>query len=229
MRTAVAVIVSGGVCLALVGCASEQPQCTGVMSDYSARKPHTAIPGALIYWNPAVDLRQYRAVLVAPVTVHFMNRNDHSRATPEDIAAFRRLVRDELTAAISKHMAIVTEPGPDVLCWRLRVNLRLTGSTDTPPPPWPSREYALGTADIDADAHDSISGELVAAYVSPRSSVESYTAFFLTSAPDPWEAARAVACTRIATIGALYSDRANHRSSVDAHQRSGQGSVNGGA
>lgn len=159
-------------------------------------------------------------MLIDPVEVRCINGNGDNRAAPEDIAAFRGFVNDEVTAAIGKHTAIVTEPGPHVLRCRLQVNLRLTGSVDTPPPPWPPREYALGTANIEADAHDPISGELVAAYVSPRDGVEWYTTFFLTSPPDPWEAARTVARNRIATIGDLYSDRAINRGSFDVANHS---------
>ncbi len=208
MKNIMAFIVSCGACLALVGCASEQPRCTGFLSDYSVLKPHPTIQGALVYWNPDIDLTEYKAVLIESVEVRCMNENGDNCATPEDVAAFRRFVNDELTAAIGKHKGIVTEPGPQVLCVRLQVNLRLTGPVDTPPPPWPQREYALATANIEAEAHNPISGELVAAYVSPRNGVEWYTTFFLTNPPDPWEAARAVARKRIATIGDLYGDRA---------------------
>jgi hypothetical protein len=215
MKNIMAFIASCGACLALVGCASEQPRFTGFLSDYSVLTPHPTIPGALVYRNPNIDPKEYEAVLIDPVEVRCMNGNGDNRAAPEDIAAFRRFVREELTAAIGKHTAIVTEPGPRVLRCRLQVTLRPTGSIDTPLRPWLPREYALGTANIEADAHDPISGELVAAYVSPRDGAEWYTTFFLTSSPDPWEAARAVARTRIATIGDLYSDRAIDRGSFD--------------
>ena len=199
-------LVSFGACFALFGCASEQRRFTGFLRDYSLLQPHPTIQGALVYRNPDIDPKEYKAVLVESVEVHFMDPIEENRAKREEVAAFRRFVNDEFTATIRRHAAIVTEPGPNVLRYRLQVsNLRLTQLISEPYPVWSTRDYALGTAYIETAAHDSVSGELVLAYVSPRGSVERVTTFMLTSAPDHWEAARTVVRNHIVTIGYLYS------------------------
>lgn len=200
MKHEIACTVVIGVCVALLGCAGEERRMTGFLSDYSILKPHPTVDGGLVYWNRVTDPEHLRAVLVEPVEVHFANRNDERRAKPEEVAAFRTFVRDELTAALGKHLAITTEPGPNVLCCRLQVaNLRLTRSIDQAQPPWSPREFALGTASIETDARDSISGEVVAAYVSPRGSAERVRTFFLASPPDRWEAAKTAVRSHIFT------------------------------
>jgi hypothetical protein len=129
-----------------------------------------------------------------------MYRSEESRAKPEDVAAFRRFVTDELTKAIGKHATIATEPGANVLRCRLQVaNLTFTRSTGAPPYPWLPPDLVLGSANIETDARDSISGELVVAYVSPRGSVEIYTPPLLAGPPDRWEAAKAGIRNRIVT------------------------------
>jgi hypothetical protein len=205
-------LLSFGACFALFGCASEQPRVTGFLSDYSILKPHPTIQGALVYRNPDIDFQEYTAILVEPVELHFMDQNEKNRAKPEELAAFRRFVHGELTAAISKHSAIVTEPGPNVLRYRLQVsNLRLTQLISDPYPVWSTRDYALGTAYIETAAHDSVSGELVLAYVSPRGSVERVTTFMLAKAPDHWEAAKIVVRNHIVTISYLDSPQVVER------------------
>jgi len=209
-------IVWCGACFALFGCASEQRRFAGFLRHYSILKPHPTIQGALVYWNPDIDPKKYNAVLVEPIEIHFMDRSEENRAKPEDVGAFRRFVNDELIAAISKHAAIVTQPGPNVLRYRLQVsNLQLTRLISEPYPVWSTRDYALGTANIETDAHDSVSGELVVAYVSPRGSVERFTTSMLTRAPDRWESAKTVVRNRIVTIGDLYSPRVVDRGVCD--------------
>lgn len=208
MKIRIAIIVSCGVCFALLGCAGEQRRFSGFLRDYSVLKPHPATPGALVYWNPNIDSTEYKAVLVEPVDIHFRNRYEQNRAKPEEVAAFRRFVNDELTAAISKHATIVAAPGPNVLRYRLQVsNLQLTRSLDEPHAPFSPQYFVLGTASIEADVRDSISGELVAAYVGPRGSAKQQSTFLLSNAPDRWEAAKTVVRNRVMTIGELYSHR----------------------
>lgn len=200
MNTRMAFIVSCFACFTLLGCAGEQRKFTGFLSDYSKLAPHPTIQGALVYWNPKIDPKKYKSVIVAPIDLHFRDRNEESRARPEDVAAFRRFVTDELTRAIGKHASIVTEPGANVLRLRLQVaNLQFTQSIDEPPHPWPPRDYALGTADIETAAHDSVSGDLIVAYVSPRCGVERSRIFFLTSPPGRWDAAKTALRARIVT------------------------------
>lgn len=181
-----------------LGCASQQRRFTGFLDDYSNLTPHPSIPNALVYWNPDIDRTQYEAVLVEPVEVDFLRRSEENGAKPEDVAAFRRFVTNELISAISKHAAIATEPGANVLRLRLQIaNLQLTRPTGPPRYPWLPSDYALGSASIETEARDSISGELVVGYVSPPGGVEIYTPFPLTSAPDSWEPAKAIIRHRI--------------------------------
>ena len=200
MKDMMVSIVSCVVCLALLGCASEQRRFTGFLRDYSILEPHPTMQGALVYWNRDIDPKKYTAVLVEPVEVHVMNRNEANRVKPEDVAAFCRFVTNELTIAISKHAAIATEPGPNVLRCRLQVaNLQFTRPVDEPLYPRLPPDYALGSANIETDARDSISDEPVVAYVSPPGSVEIYTPPLLAGPPDRWEPARIVIRHRIVT------------------------------
>lgn len=198
MKNAIPCTLAIAVCVALLGCAGEERRFTGFLGDYSILKPHPAVDGGLVYWNRVADPEHLRAVLVEPVEIQFADPSEEQRTKPEEVASFRTSVNDDLIAALSKHLVIATEPGPDVLRCRLQVaNLRLTRSLDEPPHPWPSRDYSLGTANIEADARDLMSGELATAFVGPRGSVQWRRIFFLESSPDRWEEAKTAVRSQI--------------------------------
>jgi len=215
MKNKIVCIVSCGVCFTLLGCASEQRRVTGFIGDYTVLKPHPSIQGALVYWNPGIDPKKYNAVMIEPVDVHFAKQTDKNSARPYDLARFRKYVTNELTAAISKHATIATEPGPNVLRCRLQVaNLRLTRQIGEPLYHWLPPDYALGSASIETEARDSMSGELVVAYVSPPGSVEIYTPRLLTSPPDLWESVSTAVRSHVVSIGDAYGRRVMNRSDV---------------
>ncbi len=200
MKSRLVCIGTCGACFALLGCASEQQRFTGFLDDYSILEPHPTIQDALVCWNPRIDPKQYKAVLVEPVEVQFMRQGEGSRAKPEDVVAFRKFVTDELTNAISKHAAIVTQPGPNVLRLRLQVaNLQFTRSIGKPCYPWSPPDHVLGSANIETEARDSISGELVVAFVGPRGKGIIFTPPVMAAPLDTWEAAKSDLRDRIAT------------------------------
>lgn len=200
MKKKMVYLATCGVGVILLGCASEQRRFTGFLRDYSVLKPHPTIQDALVYWNPDCDPRQYEAVLVEPVEIHFMRPSEESRAKAEDVTALREYVTEELTAAISNHAPIATEPGLNVLRCRLQVaNVQLTREAGDPQYPWLPPDYALASANIETEARDSISGELVVAYVGPRGGVEIRSSPLLAGPPDLWEPARAGIRHRIVT------------------------------
>lgn len=200
MNTRVAYIALCGVCFALLGCASEQRRFTGFLHDYSMLKPDPDLPWALVYWNPDIDPKQYKAVIIEPVEVHFKKRGDQERANPEDVAAFCNFVTAQWKTVIRKYAPVVTKPGKNVLRCRLQVaNLQFTRSVSKPQYGWLPQDYAVGSANIETEARDSISGELVVAYVGPQGSVEIYTPPLLAGPPGRWEPAKEVVRDRIGT------------------------------
>jgi hypothetical protein len=200
MKNGIVCTASLGVCFAMLGCAGESRRITGFLGDCSILKPHPSVDGGLVGWNRATDCEHLRPALVGPVEVHFLDYDETIRANPEEVAASHGIVVDELITAIGKHVAIATEPGPNVPRCRFQAaNLQLTRSTDAARPPWSPQDFALGTANTEADARDSISGELVAAYVSPQGRAERVRTFFLTSPPDRWEAAKTAVRSHVFT------------------------------
>ena len=203
-------IAVSGMSLALIGCASEQRRFTGFLSDYANLKPHATIQDALVYWNAEIDLSKYTAMLFDPVEIHFSRARDEGRAKPENLAVFRSFIAREMTKALSKHWAIATEPGPNVFRVRLQVaNVLLSRPISHQDDRLSLKhlEYVLGTANIESDAHDSMTEELIVAYVGPRITPERYTLPLLHPAPDRWEAAKAAIRARIG----VWVDQAAYR------------------
>lgn len=97
MKTKMACAVSCGVCLALLGCASEQRRSAASPRDHLVLRPHPTTEGGLVCWNRGIDPEHLRAALVEPVEVHFVDRHEQDGAEPSYVAAFRWFVNDELT------------------------------------------------------------------------------------------------------------------------------------
>lgn len=208
MKSRMICVLASGTCFAMLGCAGEPGRFTGLLRDYSILKPHPTIDERHGYWNRRVDPEHLTDVLVESVEVHFKDYSEESRTNPEEVTEFRDLVNEELTAAIGKHLAITTEPGPNVTRSRLQVaNLQRAQSKDETRPFWPPRDYVFGTADVVADAHDTLSSAFVMTYVSQKGGVERHVTSFLTRPPDCWEATK----TAIRSYLVVWTDDAFQR------------------
>lgn len=198
MRNSMIALLWWGVGFGVSRCVTEHQRFTGFLHDYSILKPHPSIPGGLVYWNPKIDPRRYKSVIVEPVDIDFKNRNGGSPSRSNEVTALRRFVTDELTKAVSKHAGIVADPGEHVLRLRLQVaNLQYSRPIGEPAYGWLPRDYVLGSANIETAAYDSTSNELVVAYVSPRDSVQICTPSLLEGAPNRWATARNIIRSRI--------------------------------
>ena len=155
--------------LQLTGCTASRVPFTEFLGDYAQLEPHAEITGAYVYWTPGVDLAKYNAVLVDPIAVHFAPDKKAKQPTPERLQQFKRFVDKELADAISEYWAISDDPGEDVVRLRLQVSNvhlmkhlpRTSGYSHLP-------HYQLGSANIEAELTDSVSGDRMAAYVSPH-------------------------------------------------------------
>lgn len=97
MKNRMACAVSCGVCLALLGCISEQRRSAGFPRDHVVLKPHPPTESGLVCWNHGIDPEHLRAALVESVEVHFVDRPEETPTEPDYVAAFRWYVNDELT------------------------------------------------------------------------------------------------------------------------------------
>ena len=172
-----------------LGCAAaNRPAFTGFLNDYSDLKPYAPRPGAFEYWAPDVERTEYTSFLLDAIEVHFAPDNDAVAPAAGRVTAFIRFVEDELKTAISRHRPIAHQPAADVARLRLQIsNTRLLKQL----PPAPSYthlpRYRLGSANIEAELVDSVSGETIVAWVGPRRSAGEAESF---SRPDDWTAVK---------------------------------------
>ncbi len=182
-----------------LGCAtSRRPQFTGFLGDYTQFKPYAPLPGAFEYWTPDAGQTKYLSILLDPIEVHFAPEKDTNPPNAEGVTAFKRFVEDELKAAISRHHPIANQPASNVARLRLQIsNIRLLKQL----PPTPSYthlpRYRLGSANIEAELADSVSGKTIVAWVGPRRSAgeaESVTR------PEDWAAVKSKAAASIHNV-----------------------------
>lgn len=179
-----------------LGCAAtNRPAFTGFLGDYTAFEPYAPLPGAFEYWAPNTDRTKYTSILVDPIEVHFAPEKGSDPPNAGRVSAFRRFVEDELRAAISRHHPIASQPAANVARLRLQVsNIRLVRQLPSTRSYTHLPRYRLGSANIEAELADSISGKTIVGWVGPRRSAGE--AQSLTK-PEDWAAVKSKAAASI--------------------------------
>jgi hypothetical protein len=179
-----------------LGCATApRPAFTGFLGDYTEFKPYAALPGAFEYWAPNAGQRKYTSILLDPIEVHFAPEKDSDPPDAERVTAFKRFVENELNSAIARHYPIASQPGSDVARLRLQIsNIRLLKQLPSTPSYTHLRRYRLGSANIEAELADSVSGKTIVAWVGPRRSAGEAESF---SRPKDWAAVKSKAAASI--------------------------------
>jgi hypothetical protein len=157
----------------LAGCTG-RPQVTysGFLKDYSQLKPHPEVEGAMLYENPAKNLKQYDKFIVDPVLIHFAPSAEGTAIDPEDLKGLTEHFRNALVKGLSesRRYQVVDAAGPGVL----QLRIAITAISKTTPvanihPGTKLTGIGLGGAAMEAEALDSVSGERVAAVVDSQS------------------------------------------------------------
>ena len=175
-----------------LGCATTGPPATGLLDDYSRLEPHPDVPGGRVYWNPDVDLSKYESIMIDPIEVHFAHDKDFKEPDPERVHAVTSLVKKELEEAISEHFPISKSQGQGVVRLRAQAsNTRLLKQLRRTRSYVPTARYRMGSSNAEVELTDSVTGQLIVAWVGPRRSMGEAQRL---GRPDDWEAV-------ISTIG----------------------------
>ncbi len=196
-----------------LGCATTSPPNTGFLTDYSRLEPHPKVAGGRVYWNRDVDRSQYESILIDPIEVHFAREKDFKEPDPERVHEFTSLVKKELEEAISEHFPISKSQGRGVA--RLRVqasNIRLLKELRRTRSYVPTARYRMGSANAELELTDSVTGELIVAWVGPRRSMGEVQRL---ARPDDWEAVK----SNIGVALRTYMDRVLRRLETGARTK----------
>ncbi|MCB0344542.1 MAG: DUF3313 domain-containing protein [Bdellovibrionales bacterium] len=170
-RRALVALISFGLLLS-VGCSgSSEPKPSdpaqfnfipsGFLSTYSNLTPHRNVPGAYSYLNEERPLRRYTMVMLDPVQVFLVDRDDARPQVDEiRLQALARHFESEIKDSLESSYPMVGKPGYGVLTVRAAI-------TDAIPEEGGRIWSGDGIAGllIEAELVDSQSGEQVAAYV----------------------------------------------------------------
>ncbi len=168
-----------------LGCATTSPPDTGFLGDYSRLEPHPKVAGGRVYWNSDVDRSKYESVMIDPIEVHFAREKDFKRPDPERVSEFTRLVKNALEKAISEHFPISKSQGQGVARLRIQAsNIRLAKEMPRTHSYVPLSKYRMGSANVEAELVDSLTGETIVAWVGPRRFKGEVKR---THRPDDWE------------------------------------------
>ena len=159
---------------------------SGFLGDYSHLRKGQGQEPYLIYYNPAVDIRDYDKIMIDPI-VAYMGKDNRFGMSREDLQALLNYFHATLREQLGKDYAIVDKPGSGVL--RLRVALtdakgsKLVMDTVSTVVPVALAVSALervalgktltaGTVRIEAEAIDPRTGMQLAAMVDERTGLK---------------------------------------------------------
>lgn len=182
-----------------LGCATaNRPEFTGFLGNYDAFKPYAPLPGAFEYWAPDAGQTKYLSILIDPIEVHFAREKDTNPPTSGRVAAFKQFVEDELKAALARHHPIANQPALNVARLRLQIsNIRLLKQLPSTPSYTHLPRYRLGSANIEAELVDSVSGKSIVGWVGPRRSAGEAESL---KRPEDWAAVKSKAAAAIHNI-----------------------------
>jgi hypothetical protein len=182
------VLFWAGIVLAgmLAACATHQARDvtpTTFLGDYSMLKEGGEGRAVLVYIDPQADFKSYHAIMMEPVRLYASGKHEMEKLTPED----RQIILNYADAAIREQLGkdykLVTAPGPGVMRLRVAIteaedaNVTLdTISTIVPIGLALGGLAAIGTgewaftgsAGIEAEGLDSVSGKRLFAAVDRR-------------------------------------------------------------
>lgn len=95
------------------------PKYSGFLSDYSLLKPDPADPDYARYVVPGGQFQQYRKFIIDSPVIIVNTGGAFQQLDPERQSEITNYYKTRLTAALSQHYQVVTDPGPGVA--RLRV------------------------------------------------------------------------------------------------------------
>ena len=143
----------------LAGCASA-PTKSGFLKSYSHLKADPDYKSDLVYIKPGADMRDYDYLLIDPVQIHLASNSLAAEYGPdilEKVAkAFTRILRE----TVDPYYTVVDKPGEHVL--RVRLAISDVAPTSSPVP---RQEPSIGTAAMEGELLDSLTGEQLGAVV----------------------------------------------------------------
>jgi hypothetical protein len=162
------------------------PQESGFLRDYSQLKPREGYEAQLVYVKPGVDWSRYNAVQIDSVTLWVTRKTE--KLSPDERQMLTDLLYKALHEKLGAEFRLSDRPGADVL--RLRAALTQvkganvplrTISTVVPQLMLISTAVGLsadvaktvGTATVEAELLDSVTGERLAAAVDQRAGTKS--------------------------------------------------------
>lgn len=167
-RRAIAGLLAAAILLA--GCAgqSRRAVATGFLAD-AELTADAADANALAYWSPALDLREYDSVIVAPVEAALRERQRTQAPTPQELDALAQGLADALAEGLGARWRIATAPGARTLLLRAVItDVRASAPALNIHPATKLIGVGLGGASVEAELVDSVSGARLAAFADTR-------------------------------------------------------------
>ncbi len=151
----------------ITGCATEKPQKTGFLSDYSKLRKNPNFDGSYIYLNPKTPLKNYTKFIVKPVQVRLTKKAKERDVDSAKLKELAEYTHKTIVSELKKSgYGVVNSPGPGTLILRLAL-------TDIDPaiillnihPGSILTGAGLGGASAEAEFLDSQTGQVVAAAI----------------------------------------------------------------
>jgi hypothetical protein len=147
--------------LLLAACASGPKDPSGFLGDYSKLRQDENFKSDWVWLKPGVDLRDYDRVMIDPVLVLTAKGSKAETLGPEVLSKVSQAFTETLRETIDPYYSLASKPGPNVLRVRVAITDVAKASGGKPGDP----DYSVGSAAMEAEILDSVTGERQAAAI----------------------------------------------------------------
>lgn len=94
---------------------------SGFLEDYPAFEQDKDRPGALVYFQPGLDLKPYTKIIIDPIEIWYAPNSKYKGIKPDDLKALTDAFRMALINELEPDYPVVNKTGPGVLGIRLAI------------------------------------------------------------------------------------------------------------
>jgi hypothetical protein len=134
---------------------------SGFLGEYPQFEVDKDRKGALIYWTPGVDIKNYTKIMIHPVEIFLAPDSEYKGIKPSEFMATTYAFVKTITSALEPDYPVVDKPGPGVM----EIRIAFTNVYATKPKKGLFRSIKLVDGALEAELLDSETGTRLAALV----------------------------------------------------------------
>jgi hypothetical protein len=154
-------IVSLMALLVCSGQAFSAEKYSGFLGEYPQFEADKDRKGALIYWAPGVEIKNYSKIMIHPIEIFIAPDSEYKGINPADLMSTTYSFEKAIIGALEPDYPVVDKPGPGVM----EIRIAITNVYATKAKKGMFRSVKLADGALEAEMLDSITGARLGALV----------------------------------------------------------------